>query len=75
MSIFDFLIKRKQKHSQSVDAVNEQMLATLQCTRGVCGNLLGYVLMHSGNIIRCAVKSMGAYSAMSSRVGCGKGRV
>ena len=37
----------------SVDAVNEQMLATLQCTRGVCGNLLGYVLMHSGNIIRC----------------------
>ena len=37
----------------SVDAVNEQMLATLQCTRGVCGNLLGYVLMHNGNIIRC----------------------
>ena len=37
----------------SVDAVSEQMLATLQCTRGVCGNLLGYVLMHNGNIIRC----------------------
>ncbi|MBO7592112.1 MAG: hypothetical protein J6T00_01900 [Bacteroidaceae bacterium] len=37
----------------SVDAINEQMLATLQCTRGVCGNLLGYVLMHNGNIIRC----------------------
>ena len=37
----------------NVDAVSEQMLATLQCTRGVCGNLLGYVLMHNGNIIRC----------------------
>ena len=37
----------------SVDAVNEQMLATLQCTRSVCGHLLGYVLLHNGNIIRC----------------------
>ena len=37
----------------SVDAINEQMLATLQCTQGICGNLLGYVLMHNGNIIRC----------------------
>ena len=37
----------------SVDAVNENMLATLQCTEGVCGNLLGYVLMHNGNIHRC----------------------
>ena len=36
-----------------VDAVNENMLATLQCTEGVCGNLLGYVLMHNGNIHRC----------------------
>ena len=37
----------------SVDAVNEQMLATLQCTDGICGNMLGYVLMHNGNIVRC----------------------
>jgi hypothetical protein len=37
----------------SVDAVSEQMLATLQCTDGICGNMLGYVLMHDGNIIRC----------------------
>ena len=37
----------------SVDAVNEQMLATLQCTKGVCGNLLGYVIMHDGNIVAC----------------------
>ena len=36
-----------------LDVVSEQMLATLQCTDGICGNLLGYVLMHNGNIIRC----------------------
>ena len=36
-----------------MDAVSEQMLATLQCTDGICGNMLGYVLMHNGNIIRC----------------------
>ena len=44
---------RKEGCALSVDAVNEQMLATLQCTRSVCGHLLGYVLMHNGNIIRC----------------------
>ena len=37
----------------SLDAVSEQMLATIQCTDGICGNMLGYVLMHNGNIIRC----------------------
>ena len=36
-----------------VDAVSERMLATIQCTDGICGNMLGYVLMHNGNIIRC----------------------
>ena len=36
-----------------LDAVSDQMLATLQCTDGICGNMLGYVLMHNGNIIRC----------------------
>ena len=36
-----------------VDAVSEQMLATLQCTDGICGSMLGYVLMHNGNIHRC----------------------
>ena len=36
-----------------VDAVSEQMLATLQCTDGICGSMLGYVLMHNGNIYRC----------------------
>ena len=36
-----------------VDAVSEHMLATLQCTDGICGSMLGYVLMHNGNIHRC----------------------
>ena len=35
------------------DAINENMLATLQCTDGLCGHLLGYVLMHNGNISYC----------------------
>ena len=37
----------------SVDAVSEQMLATLQCSDGICGSMLGYVIMHNGNIYRC----------------------
>ncbi len=36
-----------------LDAVNENMLATLQCTDGICGSMLGYVIMHNGNIYRC----------------------
>ncbi len=43
----------RQGCTLSVDAVSEKMLATLQCTDSVCGNLLGYVLMNNGNIIRC----------------------
>ncbi|MBO7570304.1 MAG: hypothetical protein J6T11_08165, partial [Bacteroidaceae bacterium] len=35
------------------DAIDENMLATLQCTDGLCGHLLGYVLMHNGNISYC----------------------
>ncbi|MDO4200955.1 MAG: carboxypeptidase-like regulatory domain-containing protein [Bacteroidales bacterium] len=37
----------------SVDAVSEQMLATLQCSDVICGSMLGYVIMHNGNIYRC----------------------
>ena len=36
-----------------LDAINEQMLATLQCSDGICGSMLGYVIMHDGNIYRC----------------------
>lgn len=44
---------RTQGCTLSVDAVSERMLATIQCTDSVCGHLLGYVIMHNGNIIRC----------------------
>ena len=44
---------KKEGCALLVDAVNEQMLAKLQCTDGICGNQLGYVLMHNGNIFRC----------------------
>ncbi|MBR1667627.1 MAG: hypothetical protein IJ693_05020 [Bacteroidaceae bacterium] len=37
----------------SMDAVSERMVATLQCTRGICGRLLGYAVMHNGNITYC----------------------
>ena len=53
MQYFDLPQAKEEGCALSVDAVSEQMLATLQCTRGVCGNMLGYVLMHNGNIIRC----------------------
>ena len=43
----------KQGCALSVDAISERMIATLQCSDSVCGNLLGYVLMNNGNIIRC----------------------
>ena len=44
---------KKEGCALHVDAVNENMLATLQCTDNLCGNQLGYVLMHNGNIFRC----------------------
>ena len=44
---------KKEGCTLHVDAVNENMLATLQCTDKMCGNQLGYVLMHNGNIYRC----------------------
>ena len=50
---FELPQAKKEGCALSVDAVNEQMLATLQCTRAICGNLLGYVLMHNGNIVQC----------------------
>ena len=37
----------------SLDAVSEDISATLQCTDSLCGHLLGYVLMHNGNISYC----------------------
>ena len=50
---FELPQAKKEGCVLSVDAVNENMLATLQCTDKMCGNLLGYVIMHNGNIYRC----------------------
>ena len=44
---------REEGCALSIDAVSEDMLATLQCTDSLCGSLIGYVLMHNGNIFRC----------------------
>ena len=44
---------KKEGCALHVDAVNDNMLATLLCTNKMCGNQLGYVLMHNGNIFRC----------------------
>ena len=44
---------KKEGCALHMDVVSEQMLTTLQCTDGICGNLLGYVIMHNGNILRC----------------------
>ena len=35
------------------DAVSDSMLATIQCTDSLCGELMGYALMNNGNIYRC----------------------
>ena len=35
------------------DAVSDSMLATIQCTDSLCGELMGYALMSNGNIYRC----------------------
>ncbi|MBR1666728.1 MAG: hypothetical protein IJ693_00470, partial [Bacteroidaceae bacterium] len=44
---------RREGCALTLDAVSEDMLATLQCTDSLCGHLLGYVLMHNGNITYC----------------------
>ena len=44
---------KKEGCALHVDVVSEQMLATLQCSDGICGSMLGYVIMNNGNILRC----------------------
>ena len=36
-----------------LDAVSDTVLAALQCTDSLCGSLLGYALLHNGNVFRC----------------------
>ncbi|MDO5483252.1 MAG: hypothetical protein Q4F47_09495 [Bacteroidaceae bacterium] len=37
----------------TIDAVSEKMLATLQFSNSLCGKLIGYAVMHNGNITYC----------------------
>ena len=44
---------REEGCALSLDAVSDSMLATIQCTDSLCGELMGYALMSNGNIYRC----------------------
>lgn len=44
---------RREGCTVTLDVISDEMLATLQCTDGVCGELIGYVLMNNGNIYFC----------------------
>ena len=44
---------REEGCALSLDAVSDSMSATLQCTPGLCGSLIGYALMHDGSITYC----------------------
>lgn len=37
----------------TLDAVSDNMLATLQFSNSLCGKLIGYAVMHNGNITYC----------------------
>lgn len=37
----------------NLDAVSEDMQATIQVSDGICGKLLGYAVMNNGNIVYC----------------------
>lgn len=37
----------------TINTVDEMPLVTIQSTDAVCGRLLGYVIMHNGNVIHC----------------------
>lgn len=37
----------------NLNVVDDDALATLQCSNGVCGTLIGYTLMNNGNIYFC----------------------
>lgn len=37
----------------SIDAINEDILVSIQCTDSICGNLIGYAILNNGNITYC----------------------
>lgn len=50
---FNLPTARREGCTVTLDVISDEMLATLQCTDGVCGELIGYVLMNNGNIYFC----------------------
>ena len=50
---FNLPAARREGCTVTLDVISDEMLATLQCTDGVCGELIGYVLMNNGNIYFC----------------------
>lgn len=44
---------RREGCALTLDIISDDALATLQCTGGVCGELIGYALMNNGNIYYC----------------------
>ncbi len=44
---------RREGCAMILDVINDDVVATLQCTNGICGELIGYALMNNGNIYYC----------------------
>ncbi len=51
--IYTLPAARREGCALTLDVVNDDVLATLQSSSGVCGELIGYVLMNNGNIYHC----------------------
>ena len=50
---FSLPAARREGCVLTLDVISDDVLATLQCTNGVCGGLIGYALMNNGNIYYC----------------------
>ena len=48
---FQLPAARKEGHALHFDVISEEMSASIQTTDSLCGSLLGYVVMHNGNIL------------------------
>jgi hypothetical protein len=48
---FQLPATRKEGHALHFDVISEEMSASIQTTDSLCGSLLGYVVMHNGNIL------------------------
>lgn len=50
---FDLPLPKAEGCQLFVDAVSDEISATMQFTDSLCQHTIGYVLMHSGNVINC----------------------